>query len=201
MFRISKKASVSVSLVLTGLFLAVLIACLFILPGFVRHIRSLSLRAVMTGDAVLITAVGYCVVLFAMLADYLLFRLLLLVRAGEVFTARAVSLIRGVSWCAIAISLLFLLATPYFLIALALAFTAALLGLCLRVVKNVIEEATAIKAENDLTELSEKVGITLANLSILKNNKAKAVRFSTLDAICRALDCKVEDILEYKEGE
>ena len=66
MFRISKKASVSVSLILTGLFFAVLIACLFILPGFVRHIRSLSLRAVMTGDAVLITAVGYCVVLFAM---------------------------------------------------------------------------------------------------------------------------------------
>ncbi len=47
--------------------------------------------------------------------------------------------------------------------------------------------------------LSEKVGITLANLSILKNNKAKAIRFSTLDAICRALECKVEDILEYKE--
>ena len=151
MFRISKKASVSVSLVLTGLFFTVLIACLFILPGFVRLILPLSPRTVMTGDAVLITAVGYCVVLFAMLADYLLFRLLLLVRAGEVFTARAVSLIRGVSWCAIAISLLFLLATPYFLIALALAFTAALLGLCLRVVKNVIEEATAIKAENDLT--------------------------------------------------
>ena len=151
MFRISKKASVSVSLVLTGLFFAVLIACLFILPGFVRLILPLSPRAVMTGDAVLINAVGYCVVLFAMLADYLLFRLLLLVRAGEVFTARAVSLIRGVSWCAIAISLLFLLATPYFLIALALAFTAALLGLRLRVVKNVIEEATAIKAENDLT--------------------------------------------------
>ena len=45
------------------------------------------------------------------------------------------------------------------------------------------------------------MGITLANLSILKNNKAKAVRFSTLDAICKALDCRVEDILEYKEGE
>ena len=52
-----------------------------------------------------------------------------------------------------------------------------------------------------LNELSEKVGITLANLSILKNNKAKAIRFSTLDAICRALDCRVEDILEYREGE
>lgn len=50
-----------------------------------------------------------------------------------------------------------------------------------------------------LGELSDKVGITLANLSILKNNKAKAIRFSTLDAICRALGCRVEDILEYKE--
>ena len=52
-----------------------------------------------------------------------------------------------------------------------------------------------------LGELSDKVGITLANLSILKNNKAKAIRFSTLDAICRALECKVEDILEYKEDD
>ena len=55
------------------------------------------------------------------------------------------------------------------------------------------------KSKMSLGELSEKVGITLANLSILKNNKAKAIRFSTLDAICRALECKVEDILEYKE--
>ena len=55
------------------------------------------------------------------------------------------------------------------------------------------------KRKMSLGELSEKVGITLANLSILKNNKAKAIRFSTLDAICRALDCNVEDILEYKE--
>ena len=55
------------------------------------------------------------------------------------------------------------------------------------------------KRKMSLNELSEKVGITLANLSILKNNKAKAVRFSTLDAICRALDCRVEDFLEYRE--
>lgn len=47
------------------------------------------------------------------------------------------------------------------------------------------------------TELSEKVGITLPNLSILKTNKAKAIRFSTLDAICKALGCKVADILQY----
>lgn len=55
------------------------------------------------------------------------------------------------------------------------------------------------KRKMSLNELSEKVGITLANLSILKNNKAKAIRFSTLDAICSALDCRVEDILEYTE--
>ena len=53
------------------------------------------------------------------------------------------------------------------------------------------------KRKISLNELSEKVGITLANLSILKNNKAKAIRFSTLDAICRALNCNVEDIIEY----
>ena len=48
-----------------------------------------------------------------------------------------------------------------------------------------------------LSQLAEKVDITLANLSILKNNKAKAVRFSTLEAICAALDCQPGDILEY----
>ena len=48
-----------------------------------------------------------------------------------------------------------------------------------------------------MTELSERVGITMANLSILKNGKARAVRFSTLDGICRALNCQPGDILEY----
>lgn len=49
------------------------------------------------------------------------------------------------------------------------------------------------------TELSEKVGITLANLSVLKTGKAKAVRFTTLEAICKALNCQPGDILEFKE--
>ena len=53
------------------------------------------------------------------------------------------------------------------------------------------------KRKMSLNELSERVGITLANLSILKNNRAKAIRFSTLDAICRALDCQPSDILEF----
>ncbi len=50
-----------------------------------------------------------------------------------------------------------------------------------------------------LTELSKEVDITLANLSILKNNKAKAIRFSTLNAICKALNCQPGDILQYVE--
>ena len=57
------------------------------------------------------------------------------------------------------------------------------------------------KRKISLNKLSEDVGITLANLSILKNNKAKAIRFSTLDAICKALDCKVEDIIEFVPDE
>jgi putative transcriptional regulator len=57
------------------------------------------------------------------------------------------------------------------------------------------------KRKMSVTELTEKVGITMANLSILKNGKAKAIRFSTLEAICKALDCQPGDILEYKEGD
>ncbi|MFJ8353484.1 helix-turn-helix domain-containing protein [Bacillus paramycoides] len=54
------------------------------------------------------------------------------------------------------------------------------------------------KRKMSVTELSEKVGITMANLSILKNGKAKAIRISTLDAICKALECQPGDILEYQ---
>ncbi|ERM92959.1 XRE family transcriptional regulator [Caldanaerobacter subterraneus subsp. yonseiensis KB-1] len=57
------------------------------------------------------------------------------------------------------------------------------------------------KRKMTLSELSEKVGITMANLSILKTGKAKAIRFSTLDAICRVLECQPGDILEYVENE
>ena len=52
-----------------------------------------------------------------------------------------------------------------------------------------------------LTELADRVGITLANLSILKTNKARAIRFSTLDALCRALACQPGDIIEFVPGE
>lgn len=57
------------------------------------------------------------------------------------------------------------------------------------------------KRKMSVTELSERVGITMANISILKNGKAKAIRIQTLDAICQALDCQPGDILEYVSDE
>lgn len=56
------------------------------------------------------------------------------------------------------------------------------------------------KRKMSVTELTEKVGITMANLSILKNGKARAIRFSTLEAICKALDCQPGDVLEYRNS-
>lgn len=55
------------------------------------------------------------------------------------------------------------------------------------------------KRKMSVTELAERVGITIANISVLKNGKARAIRFSTLEAICEALDCQPGDILEYKK--
>lgn len=56
------------------------------------------------------------------------------------------------------------------------------------------------KRKMSVTELSERIGITMANISILKNGRAKAIRFSTLEAICKALDCQPGDILEYEDS-
>ncbi len=58
-----------------------------------------------------------------------------------------------------------------------------------------------VKRKMSLTELSNTVGISLANLSILKTGKARAVRFSTLEALCRALDCQPSDLLEFEAGD
>lgn len=57
------------------------------------------------------------------------------------------------------------------------------------------------KRKMTLSQLSEQVDVTIANLSVLKTNKARAIRFTTLEAICKALDCQPGDILEYAEGE
>ncbi len=64
---------------------------------------------------------------------------------------------------------------------------------------NINLDVMMAKRKIGLSELSEKVGITPANLSVLKNNRAKAIRFSTLSDICRILECQPGDIIEYKE--
>jgi putative transcriptional regulator len=64
---------------------------------------------------------------------------------------------------------------------------------------NVRLDLMLVQRRMSLTELAERVGITLANLSILKTNKARAVRFSTLEALCRELDCQPGDLLEYRK--
>lgn len=66
---------------------------------------------------------------------------------------------------------------------------------------NIHIDVMLAKRKMSVTELAEKVGISMANLSILKNEKAKAIRLSTLEAICKALDCQPGDILEYKNNE
>ena len=68
---------------------------------------------------------------------------------------------------------------------------------------SIIVNVDVMLAKRKMTsgELAEKVGITAANLSILKTGKARAIRFSTLDAICKALDCQPGEILEYREDE
>ena len=152
MLKIPKQLSVTISLVLTAAFFAVLAAAAVFLPSYIREwVIPASSRTIMAGDAVLILVSAYLAIAIAMLADVLLFRLLTVVRAGEVFGEKSVALIRGVSWCAILIGIVFLVMVYYFLISFVLSFAAVLVGLCLRVVKNVIEEASEIKSENDLT--------------------------------------------------
>lgn len=76
----------------------------------------------------------------------------------------------------------------------------ALLSACFKYIYKIHPQALMMaKRKMSLNELSEKVGLTLSNLSILKTGKAKAIRFSTLEAICEALQCQPGDILEYTE--
>lgn len=156
MFKISRRASVNISLAFTVLFFAVIVLLAVIMPSFVNLLIYASGQvgagpAVLTPDHKTLTLLGYAVLLFMTAAIVQMFILLLRVRDGKVFTDRSVGLIRGVSWCCIAIGVLFCVIGLYFILAVLAGCAALFLGLCLRVVKNVVEEATAIKAENDLT--------------------------------------------------
>ena len=143
--KIEKKTSTMLSLVSTVVFFVGLIAAAVILPFYIRLI------AFPSGLDPFFYIIGYAVLLLAGIADWMLFQLLRLVRKGMIFTSGAVSLIRGISWCCIAAGILFAVLAFFFVICGAVAFTAVFVGLCIRVVKNAVEEAVEIKSENDLT--------------------------------------------------
>ena len=156
MLKIPSKISVILSMVLSVILFAGCIYLAFILPNevnlFISFPDHMGNRDEITeGGRLLLLIAAYVALGVVMAADALLFALLLRVRKGQVFTPVSVALIRGVSWCCYLLSLSACIAAIYFRYAFAVVFLAAFLGLCLRVVKNVIEEATLIKNENDLT--------------------------------------------------
>lgn len=156
MLKISKNLSTTLSLALAVFVFLCCIAGLFVLPTLTDMLihtpDNIGNRENISqlGESLSLVS-AYGIVLDVMLADLLLFWLLLRVRKGLVFTPRSVSLIRGVSWCCIGLCLPFGFLGIYFQLSWIVCLLAIFLGLCLRVCKNAIEEATEIKAENDLT--------------------------------------------------
>lgn len=156
MLRISNKHSINLSIIISVLFFAICIAGAFIMPKLVPMLidtpDNIGNRADITiGGRTFVMVISYLLLAVFVAADALLFKLLMNVKKELVFTAQSVGLIRGVSWCCFAVCLLFCGLGFYFQLAFVVAFMAVFLGLCLRVTKNVIAQATEIKSENDLT--------------------------------------------------
>lgn len=156
MFKIKKSHSISLSIILSVLFFIGCVVGAFFMPSLaemlIKVADNIGNRANITDSGrIFVLALAYAVLAVLIFADTLLFSLLLRVRAGLVFTEKSVALIRGVAWCCLLLGAVFCGLGIYFKLAFIVAFAAIFLGLCLRVVKNVIEEAAEIKSENDLT--------------------------------------------------
>lgn len=158
MLKIPKRTSVNLSITVAAVFIiiiAVLSAAIPFIwektPYFSWLIKGIEVfGSTQTGQTLFFVwlYVALAVVeIFCIIAFFLLLR----VRKGLVFTTRSVALIRSISWGCIILSLLFVVGQIFHPLMFVLALAAIFLGICLRVVKNVIEEATAIKAENDFT--------------------------------------------------
>ncbi len=156
MLKVSKKLSTTLSLILSVVFFLLCVVGLIVLPTLTELLIALPdnvghRESITALSRILIHTAAYVAVADMMLADVLLFFLLRLVRRGEVFTERAVSLIRGVSWCALLLAVPFAYLTLHFQLSLIVCVLAVFLGLSLRVCKNAFEEAVEIKRENELT--------------------------------------------------
>lgn len=156
MLKIPSKISITISIAASMAFFVLCIALAFCMPGFaslmIQAVNDIGISSVEGAEEYVVIGLAYVALVFITIIDILLFMLLLRVREGKVFTAESVSLIRSISWgCYIVAGVFCGLALSFSFVGLMVAFVAAFLGLCLRVVKNVIEEATEIKAENDMT--------------------------------------------------
>jgi len=156
MLKIPKKVSTVISIVLTVIFMLVLIFLAAVMPVLSEMLINAqdilgNQNGITNGERTAILILAYCLIAAAAAADSLLFLLLIRVLKGLVFTERSIAYIRGVSWCVILVGIIFALLGIWFQISFIVGFAAFFLALCLRVVKNVIEEASDIKSENDLT--------------------------------------------------
>lgn len=156
MLKIPSKASVMISIVLSVLFFVILIAGAVVMPCLSDVLMDVSdnvgsCNEITAGGRLFVLVLAYMILLFMAVADAMLFSLLLRVKSGKVFTTKSVALIRGISWCAMFLCVVFGLLGIYFQLSFFVAFACLFLGICLRVTKNVIEEATEIKAEHDFT--------------------------------------------------
>ena len=156
MLTIPKQRSLHLSLTASGLLFVVCVLGAAFMPRIMETL--IRIHDTMHGhstltytDVILLYAMAYAILAVTVFTDALLLRLLLRVRRGMVFTPGSIRLIRGISWCCFLIGFIFIAVGIYFRVALCITLLAGFLGLCVRVVKNVIEEATAIKSENDLT--------------------------------------------------
>ena len=145
--KISKNASVTLSLICCGIGFLGLVAMAALLPAYLPKHGGFYGETLPVG----LVALAYVYLIPVAVADGFLVKLLLLVKKRQVFTDKAVSCLRTISWCCFIEAGLLLLGVIYYYVVPILAFIVFFLGLVLRVVKNVIEEATALKAENDFT--------------------------------------------------
>ena len=154
--QISKKYSITISFVLCVIFFIACFAGLFILPTLCEMLINVgdnigSRDTITEAGRTFVLILAYLILIDIMLAVILLFLLLRRVKKGLVFTAESTSLILGISICCFVLFLTFAGLGFYFQLALIVSFAAIFLGITLHVVKNVIEEATEIKLENDMT--------------------------------------------------
>ena len=148
MLKISEKLSAKISMILAVLFLIAVAAAMVCMPWLAFSMIHMPKEQ---PHIALVFVLVYGILVLAAVAGVLMLRLLRRIRGGEVFTDKSVAHLRGVSWCCVLAGGLFVLLGLYFPLSFAVAFVAVFVGLCLRVVKNVLEEAVVIKSENDLT--------------------------------------------------